>query len=251
MSEDPRAVRRVLLLLDFGAPSKAGLEAAVTLAEGAAELHGLFVEDEDLLRMAALPVTRVLGYRSAAPREISLAEMERELRAHAARAESLLRAAAERAKLGASFRVARGRVVAQVVLAAGEADLVLLDRRAHPNNGRRHALGPPALLYDGGPASARLLAATALLASQHGQRALVLVSGLKAEPAAREASEQLRARGIEARVAHLPSTGAEPILQAVRASGCGALVFRGDALAAPDDLQRLLEEAPLPILITP
>ena len=34
MSEDPRAARRVLLLLDFGAPSKAGLEAAVTLAEG-------------------------------------------------------------------------------------------------------------------------------------------------------------------------------------------------------------------------
>ncbi len=242
----------MLLLLGFGAPSEAGLSAAISLAaDRDGELRGLFVEEEDLLRVAALPVTRVVGYRSAAPREVSVAEMERELRAHAARAEGLLHAAATRARLGSSFRVTRGRVVAQVVLASEEADLVLLDRSVHPPNGSRRAHGPPALLYDGGPASTRLLGAATLLASQRGNRAEVLVAGPNAEALAREASDRLRARGIEARVTRLGTASAEDILQAMRAAGCGALVFRSDTLAAPGDLQRLLEEAPLPVLITP
>ena len=65
--ERPFEARRILVAIDASAASLDALAAATALASrlGAA-LEGLFVEDEDLLRLAALPFTDLVRTPSGA-----------------------------------------------------------------------------------------------------------------------------------------------------------------------------------------
>jgi hypothetical protein len=120
--------RRVIVGIDAGAPlDRAALEAAAGIAgriEG--ELAGLFVENVDLLHLAALPFTREVGLTSIASRELDVARMERSLKAVAGEAHRLLEAVAARAQIRWSFNVTRGRLAEELVSAASGADLVLV-----------------------------------------------------------------------------------------------------------------------------
>lgn len=123
------SIRRILVALDASVSSLAALEAAVALASRLeAELIGLFVEDVNLLKLAALPFAREVGFPSARRRRLGSVEMERALRAQASRAQAALIAAAGRQSVRCSFRVVRGEVTAQVLEAATEVDLLALGR---------------------------------------------------------------------------------------------------------------------------
>ncbi len=62
------AIQRILLALDASPQSVAALDTATELAGRlGAELTGLFVEDTDLLRMAALPFAAEIGRLSPEP----------------------------------------------------------------------------------------------------------------------------------------------------------------------------------------
>lgn len=135
--------RCVVVALEAGIPDPE-LEAAVALARSAdAELLGLFVEDLDLLRFAALPFAHEIGTASAARRRLDTASLERELRAHALEAERRLAGVAARGRVPSAFRVARGLLLdvliaeAAQLAAAAEEEIRLL------------------LLGDGGSARAR------------------------------------------------------------------------------------------------
>lgn len=122
-------IRRMLVALDASPDSLAALEAAARLAAGLeAELLGLYVEDESLLRGAELPITRAVGSFSGAVRQIERTELERHLRTQAAKARQALEAIASRARVRWSFRIARGAVAAELLAAATEADLISLGR---------------------------------------------------------------------------------------------------------------------------
>jgi hypothetical protein len=111
--------RRLVVALEAGIPDPE-LEAAVALARSLdAELLGLFVEDLDLLRFAALPFAHEIGTASAARRRLDPAALERDLRAHALEAERRLSGVASRVQVPSAFRVARG--VAHVELLAAAA----------------------------------------------------------------------------------------------------------------------------------
>jgi hypothetical protein len=124
--------RRVIVGFDTAAPlNRAAAEAAAAIAgsiEG--ELAGLFVENVDLLHLAALPFTREVGFPSAETRELDVERMERVLRAVAGEANRLLGMVAARARLRWSFRVTRGVFAAELASAAERADLVLVPGRA-------------------------------------------------------------------------------------------------------------------------
>jgi hypothetical protein len=191
VSEVKSGSRRVLVVLSaIGSPPQGLLDAGAALARGvAAELAGLFVEDEELLRLVALPVARVVGYPSAAPRAVDFEAMARALRAAGERAAAALRAAAERENVPSSFQITRGRVTAEVAAASMEADLVLLGRGAHPAEwsgmtktaravaersrrpvvlvGAGRSIGPPAVLYDASPTGERALAARRAHRARH------------------------------------------------------------------------------------
>ena len=79
--ERPFPVRRLLVALDASGHSLAALEAAARLAAHLeVELAGIFVEDENLLRLAKLGTARVVDRLSARVRTLGAGEIERELR---------------------------------------------------------------------------------------------------------------------------------------------------------------------------
>jgi hypothetical protein len=275
-SPDGQRVRRVLVALELGRHAEAALAAAARLCAGnAAELSALFVEDEDLHRIAALPVTRVLGTSSARTWEIDAEHMTLALAAQAERVSALVRSLAARAGVPSRFRVERGKLGPAAVEAARDADLVLLGKGRAPaalshaavsaaravaerrpvllvNEDR--AIGPPAVLVDGGAADARVLHAGAYLCRHTGGPVLVLATGPTIEAgreAGRAARDWLHARGMDARVSLLPLVSSRAVLRALAGARAGTLVVSTSWPAGPLDLATLLEEAPLPVMIAP
>jgi hypothetical protein len=62
----PFAIRRILIALDASPDGLSALETSAWLAARMnAELQGLFVEDESLLRIAEIPLAREVPYFSA------------------------------------------------------------------------------------------------------------------------------------------------------------------------------------------
>ena len=109
-----RDIRCILVALDTSAPSQAALESAASLAERLnADLEGIYVQDQDLLRLAQLPVGREVGLASARRRDLDPQGMERAWRVQAAHAKTALERVAKRHHLHSSFRIARGNVVAE------------------------------------------------------------------------------------------------------------------------------------------
>lgn len=124
-------IRRILVALDGSPESGAALAAAARLGIAAgAEISGLFIEDIELLRLAGLPFAREAGLSSGVFRRLETADVERRFRVAAERAHATLRDAASSAALRSSFRVARGRVVPELLAAARDAEVVATGKRS-------------------------------------------------------------------------------------------------------------------------
>ena len=89
------------------------------------ELHGLFIEDINLLNLAAMPFARELCFPSATRREMDVGRLENSLRALAGEARHALETVARRTALRSSFRVARGAPLAELLAAASDTDVVV------------------------------------------------------------------------------------------------------------------------------
>jgi nucleotide-binding universal stress UspA family protein len=221
------AVRRVVVALDASAGSLDAAAAAVVLARLlGAELRGLFVEDEDLLRLAALPFAQVARTPGGVFERLRPEDAIAQLRALAARARESLEGLAADVGLSATFQVARGRPSAEVPAAAGDRDLLVVGAGGHTRSGRTapgetaraaaaRARGsvlvlargarvgePVVAVHDGSAASARGVAAAARLA--RGAPAAVLVVAAAPGRQAALAEEARRIAGPAARVRPAP-----------------------------------------------
>jgi nucleotide-binding universal stress UspA family protein len=199
--EQPFAARRILVGMDASAASLDALAAAGALAARlGSELAGLFVEDEDLLRLAALPFGDFVRAPGGGRERIDRASAEAALRALASHAREALERTASSHRVACSFRVARGRVVREVLAAAEGADLVVLGAAGHGRPGRgavgqtaraaaARARTPVLLLArgarlgggvvavdDGTPAAARALAAARRVAPEDQPPTIVCTS---------------------------------------------------------------------------
>jgi hypothetical protein len=186
------AIARVVVPLDAVSENRNAIETAARLAAHArVPLHGVFVEDEDLLRLARLPFARhVMPGAEAEP--LSVEAMARQLRAAAARARTELAAAAARHRIAWSFEVVR-RANGPLLVAASERDLIVAGALSRPVGGHfrvewrgwsaiESVRGPLllarcgwdpggsvlAVLREHGPGSVRLLDAAAQLAAAAG-----------------------------------------------------------------------------------
>ncbi len=267
------ALRRILVALDVSEQSRAALEAAARLAEGLnAELVGLFVEDSDLLRMAELPVTRLVGARGTG--SLDPAMLRRAFKVQAAEARAALERTAEQWQIKWSFRIAQGSSAEAVVAEAGDFDLVALGRTSRPAvrtaplgaTARRTAMAascsvlvsrsgkragcPLVALYEGG---VRALPLTAQLARVFACSLIVGVLADTPERAAAlegEAATWLREAGLRGRVERLDAAEAAAIHDLVQRRDAGLLVVdqRGP-LASKLDLEGLLETQEVPVLL--
>jgi K+-sensing histidine kinase KdpD len=121
-----KKIRRIIVGMEPAPRNRAVLEAAARLAERMeAELVGLFVENINLLHFAGMPFACETGFASATKRDLDVERMERTLRGLAREAHQSLAAVAGRIPVRWSFRVARGSVVAELLAAAAESDLVV------------------------------------------------------------------------------------------------------------------------------
>jgi nucleotide-binding universal stress UspA family protein len=262
-------IRRILVALDASLHSLAALDAASELAGALkAELVGIFVEDVDLLHLAGLPFAREVQYLSGADRPLDSPGMERELRIQAEQARQTLAGVAERRQIQWSFRVVRGQVATELLIAAQEADLLALGRASWAAT-RRVRLGttarmvvsqaphwgfllqhghaicqPVQLVYDGSAAAKQALAtATQLAALIGGQLTVMLVTDApeSGQRLQEEVEARLQAQQIKGDYRQLIKPSAEELARALHMVGGGTLIISAD--------NPLLEDEGLPTLL--
>lgn len=269
-------IRRILVALDGSHYSLAALEAAVELASSLeATLQGIFVEDINLLRMAGLPGALEIRYPFTSTTRLDRARMERQLRAQAEQARRALAAACEREHISWSFRVVRGKVEAEVLEAALEADLLSLGMASRPLVQRARTgstaravaaraacsvlllprdtgIYPPVVTFhDDSPTARQVLLTAARLAQQNGKYLSILILASTAQTAEQlqaQASEWLRGQGLIIRYRHLRGAGVRTLIAAAQTEGSGVLVLNG-AILRPDEFQTLLDEMNCPVLM--
>jgi hypothetical protein len=211
-------IRRVVVALDSSA-SMPAMDAAARIARAFdSELLGLFVENTDLLNLAALPMAGEVCYPSAARRTLDVAAMERALRAQASRLRRELSARLTDAAVKWTLEVVRGRVTGQLHATFDERDVLVAAMQPAPPRERRPPAAatrewrrrrPVSVVVPGGSSPEDVAAIAAAFIPDRGATMLLVLVG--ASPSAAEAwlagSRRLLAlRGIRCRTAAPAST---------------------------------------------
>jgi hypothetical protein len=263
----PRPARLLLAMEPFDSGS---LEIARALAaELRAELNALFVEDANLLRIAALPCTREIGRFSGVVRSLEPHDLERQMRTQADRLRESVSHAARELGLPWTFEVARGRLEDELVRAFVDADLAVFGRA--PTRPAARAVGQPgARLMPGRVAAsppngglrvtvscadaaecAGLLRFARTLAPGHPERITVLVQqGDDAESAVREMVRGWHGRpGHVPRIVAVPRAGAQALIAHAPSGNRGVVVLAASAVRDAGALAALIERVGCPVVL--
>ena len=269
---DTQKIRRILVATDASPQSLAAVEAGAELAASlGAELAGLYVEDINLIRLAALPAVLEIGGTSARPRRLDEHRMSRQLRSQAARAAQAMEVAAGRTQVRWSFTVARGSIEAELLQAATEADLFILGRAGW--SGKRRlgstarklvAAGPKRtlvikrgerllttllILYDGSKRSLRALD-TAISIGGYLAVGIVAEDEEVAKNLQSEVAAKLNLMGLEARYHWLVRADTRELADMVRTQGECILILPGESpLLEGKSLPEALDEFECPVLM--
>lgn len=264
MNEPPASVR-IWVALDESPRSAAALIAAVALAaELDAELAGLFVEDIDLQHLSGLPFAREFSVLTGAGIPLSPDEVERIWRREEKAMQRLLAEAASRSQLRWSFRVARGRVAAEINTLAQALDLIVLGKRTGIGvmtvvqatvrlADVEPKAGPVLVLFEDLPTSARSLETGAMLARSNGAELVLLIKdgdedAYRAACAAAQAV--LKARGTAGRCVRLNAIEGDNLVQAARRERAGCLVLAGrERFLSQAGFERMLDAIECPVVL--
>jgi nucleotide-binding universal stress UspA family protein len=127
MSENTPLSRRVVIGLEESAECRSGLETAARLASAlAVELHGIFVEDSELLAAAGLPITSLIGYEGGERQTIDAAAMRRSLKVRAQALRDRLKRVAAAHGVAWSFETRQGFVAEQLLDYTNPGDILAL-----------------------------------------------------------------------------------------------------------------------------
>jgi len=125
-------VTRVVIACDAVADNLLAIEAAAELAAAMkANLRGIFLQDEALLHVAALPFVRHVSASGAVSSGISESTISHQLEAHADRVRTAIEGAARTHAVNWSFEVVRGQPNL-VLLSVGERDLLVIEAGSRP-----------------------------------------------------------------------------------------------------------------------
>jgi hypothetical protein len=242
------------------------------------ELHGLFVEDADLLALAQLPFAREIQSQGGGIRNLDPVDVEKALELEMAEARSAVETVAAQRGLRWKFQSVRGKVHTEVSAAASEVDILCIGRQGAriqqasslggtvrtALGGRAPVLiaselctclgGPVAVFCDGTAGSMACTRLGAEIARRSAQDLIILVRAERNEDIA----------SIQETVdAHLPG-GAKPDYvrvdpadpstppQTVRAGQFGLIMSATEAgMPAPAWLEFLALAAGCPLLLVP
>jgi nucleotide-binding universal stress UspA family protein len=126
-------IERIVVPLDAASETATAIDTAMRLAaRWHVPVHGVFVEDEELIGLAGLPFARQVTL-GAGLEPLTKDHVEDQFRAAAERAWRELAAAAERHDVKSTFEVVRGPLTADML--AGEHDLVVAGATTRPIGG--------------------------------------------------------------------------------------------------------------------
>lgn len=252
--------KRILVALDSSARGKAALEAAVRLAitTSAELLQGLFVEDEDLLRLAALPFAREVDFTSASPRQLRSANMERALRSAAQKTEQVFVDALQQRNLRWTFRIVRGTVTGASLAAAVDVDLLVIGQQGRCSkimsgdflprrNLQKHRV---VALFDGSPSAFRAIELGSRLAESNSGKLTVLVLPGRETQGAETCRAWLKQQGIRADVDQTLAPSGEAITYCVRRCAPGLLLINRDSEFLDDSMiSQIVDEFECPLIL--
>lgn len=255
----------IVVGLDTSFIAREALSLAARLAASLdARLSGIFVEDENLLALAALPFAREISF-SGEVRGVDPERMLRAMKAQAGNARRMLALAAAEQNVAWSFDVRRGRPLTSLAIgaAAGDtlvirspgmaarevgravraathevrADVLLVARGA----GLRASLAAPAVLHAASPGA---------LAGMAGRPVASVDDGASPGESCSAFAQSLAAR-IGAPFCRLAARGTAPadLAAAARQQGIGLIVVNADWLGNDDDAAHLSAAAGCPVLI--
>ena len=200
---------RVVIACDAVGEHRATIEAAARFAAWfGATLRGVFIEDEALLHLAAIPFAKYIGATGQPPEPIDERATLHQFEAHAARVRAALASCAAAEEIGWSFDVLRGPL-SVVNDALSERDLLVIETKSRPfagalqlnsrllnaalktdhpllllRNGARPVTKIIALVQDPASAASRLITTAAKLAATVGSPLQVLLLPGTVDPAA-------------------------------------------------------------------
>jgi nucleotide-binding universal stress UspA family protein len=274
--EEELTIQRILVALDTSHHSLAALRAAAELASSLeAELHGLFVEDVDLLRVAALPMARELQFPFARHARMNPGRMRRQLRAQARQARQALSSICKQRQIEWTFTVVRGHVSSKVLEEAAKADLLCVGRASRPVmerpetgstaraaatsaqpsvlviSQRTRIQAPVVVIYDGSREADRALQLARRFAREIEGFLSILVPAdpsISSEELQDRLTDRLDGEDMVVRYRELAGSGVVSIIRGVQTEGCGTLVV-SRALLRPDEISQLLDEMKCPVLL--
>ena len=265
-------IRRILVAIDASPQSLTALETAADIAAPLdAELLGVYVEDINLIRLAALPVVQETGEASARTRPLESSRMDRQLRNQAARASQAMARAAGRAQVRWTFTVARGSIEAELLQAASKADLFVLGRAGWSGKRRlgstarklvtagnnrtmiieRGGRLPPTLMtvYDGSDQSKRALD-TAISLGEYIAAGIVAEDEGQARALQSEVAAILDLLGLKARYRWLVRADTSELANMLRTEEECILILPGESpLLEGKSLPEALNEFECPVLL--
>ncbi len=179
----PLKVRSVLVAFDDASAGHETMEAAVTLAADLqAELQGMYIEDDDLLRIADLPFVHEITNGSGTVRPIDAQSMQRAMQKKADQIRAMMQRRAESAHIRCSFSVTRGRVLHRVLVATSDDEILFFGCRSHASVVRppaglrpRAAVRPVLVLLDESPRGRRAVDTATTAATKQVRPIVVLV----------------------------------------------------------------------------
>lgn len=271
-------IRRIVVALDNSRLAAAALDAAATLAAQLhAELEGIFVEDINLARLAELPVGREIHFMTGRASDFTAASLEAQYREQAYAARRAIAAAAARVRITHKFRVTRGQVEAELIGAAGEADLLILGLGGKSPGGRNRlgkttraaaeqaphsvliskpgmrSLRAPLVCYDGSASAKNALEAAIRLSSveETGLTVLIISPDLDYAGALRqEVDERLASLPVRHKFWHLPRLAPEQVCRFASESGADVLVIGAECggISGAENM-KILEQVACPVLL--
>ncbi len=268
--------KRITVALDCSSHSKASLNAATEIARTLnAELSGIYVEDINLVRMAALPFAEEIQRISARQQPVDSTRIEQSLRRQSRLAGEMLREAAEPFRIRCSFKTLRGQVAAEVLAAALSSDLLVLGRTGKTPVCRKSLgttaktmltscktsvllmrqgfslQGPVLVLFDGSEGSVLALLTATAIAGQSTRMHILLVANSPEKTATlKEKAESILPPLIRPSFHEIPWTGIPMLLQCIRMIDSGLLVASDTAgTLSRETIHELIEKLDYPVLL--
>lgn len=252
--------RRIVVGLDTSFMAREALALAARVAASVdADLNGIFVEDENLLALSALPFAREITMAGAVT-QMSETEMLRALQAQAQIARRILERAATEAHIGYHFAIARGHRLAALAHHASADDTLVI--RAHDASQRdvgrtiraaTREMRADVLLAARGVAVATAFAAPDLRAAQMalpGRPLLAVDEGSSLGEACVGFAEALATRiGAPFRRLFARGFATADLAIAARKAHAGLIIINAHALGDDDDAAHLSAAAGCPVLL--